>query len=468
MGKESRKYLPSFARRLIGYFLNSDLYHKIPDDDLLLKQRYRLFYIFSSAGVVICLLVAVQAMFFLNQTGMIFWSLVIISLVFGVNYFFLQRHQNMPIAFSIAILAGFFILHILTYYSGGIRNSGMFYLGAIVLIAFMLLGSKGGKVIAFLCVLHLAYFYLITRNTTWVTNILVGESESLLDQDFLITGILAIFIISAQVNYLESGKNIVIQRITQSRNELREKNRALAENNKELEKTNRELDKFASIVSHDLKAPLRAIGNITGWIEEDLGPAFQGDVKKNFNVIKQRVHRMEDLINGLLEYSKADRKKGDVLSVDVNSLVKDTLEFIGKPENVHLEIPRPLPVVNADKLRLEQVFSNLMDNAIKYSNKEKVNITITWEDKPDEWIFRVTDNGPGIDKQYHEKVFIIFQTLNRRDAVESTGVGLAIVKKIIEEQGGKIWIESEVGKGASFIFSWPKSVETEKKLTVAA
>jgi signal transduction histidine kinase len=468
MGTEFRKYLPVFVRRLADYFLSSDLYHKIPDDDLLLRQRYRLFRIFTSAGIIICLLVALQALFILSQSGMIFWSLIVISLVFGVNYFMLKRHQIMPIAFSIAILAGFFILHVLTYYSGGIRNSGMFYLGAIILIAFMLLGSKGGKIIAFLCVLHLVYFYFITRHTTWVTNILVGQSESLLDQDFLITGILAIFIISAQVNYLESGKNIVIQRITQSRNELREKNKELAANNLELEKTNRELDKFASIVSHDLKAPLRAIGNITGWIEEDLGTTLQGDVKNNFNVIKQRVHRMEDLINGLLEYSKADRKKGTVLSVDVNSLVKDTLEFIGHPANVHLEIPKPLPSVIADKLRLEQVFSNLMDNAIKYNDKEKINITIAAEEKPKEWIFRVTDNGPGIDKQYHEKVFIIFQTLNRRDEVESTGVGLAIVKKIIEEQGGKIWIESEVGKGASFIFSWPKSVETAKKMTVAA
>jgi signal transduction histidine kinase len=157
-----------------------------------------------------------------------------------------------------------------------------------------------------------------------------------------------------------------------------------------------------------------------------------------------------------------------VVNVDLNALVKDTLEFIGKPENVQLEFVTPLPVMSTDKLRLEQIFSNLLDNAIKYNDKEKILIKISAQEKPDEWIFTVTDNGPGIEPQYHEKVFIIFQTLNRRDKVESTGVGLAIVKKIIEEQGGKIWVESDKDKGASFIFTWPKSVHSQKTIVVAA
>jgi len=470
MGRISnaKNMLSGFIRNIIDYVFRNDLYHKIPDDDLLTKQRYRLYGIFTFASIIICTLVAAQAYFILQQTNFILWSLLIISLVFAANYYFLLRHKNMIIAFSIAILGGFFIIHIVTYYSGGIRNSGMFYLGAIILIAFMLLGSKGGKVIALVCVVHLFYFYYITENTSWVTNILVGGSENLLDQDFLITGLLAIFVISAQVNYLESGKNIVIQRITESRNELHEKNILLAKNISDLEKTNRELDKFASIVSHDLKAPLRAIGNITGWIEEDLGATMQGDIKQNFDIIKQRVARMEDLINGLLEYSKADRKKGDMITINMNTLVQDTLEFIGKPENVNLNLPVPLPSLNADKLKIEQIFANLLDNAIKYNDKEKIEITISAKEKPDEWIFTVTDNGPGIEPQYHEKIFVIFQTLNRRDKVESTGVGLSIVKKIIEDQGGKIWIESDKGKGASFMFSYPKSVEIPARLVAVA
>jgi signal transduction histidine kinase len=467
-GVKTKGIFPGFIRNAVARLFRNDLYSQIPDDDLLTKQRYRLYSIYTFVSTIICLLLTAQAYFMLHQTDFILWCIIIIFLTFIVNYFWLLSHKNMMVAFSVAILAGFLLLHTLTYYSGGIRNSGMFFLGAIILIAFMLIGSRGGKIFALICAAHVVYFYLITENTTWVTNILVGESENVINQDFLITGILAIFIISAQVNYLESGKNIVIQRITQSRNELREKNKALAEYNRELEKTNRELDKFASIVSHDLKAPLRAIGNITGWIEEDLGDAMKGDVKNNFDVIKQRVHRMEDLINGLLEYSKADRKKGDIVQVDLNALVKDTLDFIGKPDNVNLEIPKPLPVFGADKLLLEQIFANLLDNAIKYNDKPHVNIKIIAEEKPEHWQFTVTDNGPGIEPQYHEKVFVIFQTLKRRDEVESTGVGLAIVKKIIEEQGGKIWLESDKEKGASFIFLWPKNADSHKKLTVAA
>ncbi len=463
-----QKLIPKPLRGLIASLASRDLYHQIEENDLIAKQRYRLFTIFSFAGFVIAVLVAMQVYFILQLTNLTLWSLVLIACAYILNYFMLLRHKNMLVAYYVTLLSTFFVIHLLTYYSGGIRNSGMFYLGALVLCGFMLLGSKGGKLIAYLSIVHLIYFYFITEHTNWVTNILVGSDDKLLDQDFLITGVLAIFFIAAQVNYLESGRNIVIQRITQSRNELRQKNIELADNIRALEKTNRELDKFASIVSHDLKAPLRAIGNLTGWIEDDMKGKMPADVQENFNTIKQRVRRMEGLINGLLEYSKADRKRGEIVTVDSKKLVLDTLEFIGKPENLQLEFTTPMPVFAADKLLLEQIFANLLDNSVKYNDKSTVQIKVSAEDKNNQWLFSVTDNGPGIDRQYHEKVFVIFQTLKRRDEVESTGVGLAIVKKIIEEKGGKIWVESEPGKGATFKFTWPKSEEMAKNLVVAA
>lgn len=460
--------IPKPLRGLIASLMSRDLYHQIEENDLIAKQRYRLFTIFSFAGFVIAILVGLQVYFILQLTNLTLWSLILIACAYVLNYFMLLRHKNMRVAYYVTLLSTFFVIHLLTYYSGGIRNSGMFYLGALVLCGFMLLGSKGGKLIAYLSVAHLIYFYFITENTSWVTNILVGSDDKLLNQDFLITGVLAIFFIAAQVNYLESGRNIVIQRITQSRNELRQKNIELADNIKALEKINRELDKFASIVSHDLKAPLRAIGNLTGWIEDDMKGKMPADVQENFNAIKQRVRRMEGLINGLLEYSKADRKRGEVVTVDSKKLVTDTLDFIGKPENLQLEFTTPMPVFPADKLLLEQIFANLLDNSVKYNDKSTVQIKVSAEEKNNQWLFAVTDNGPGIDRQYHEKVFVIFQTLKRRDEVESTGVGLAIVKKIIEEKGGKIWVESEAGKGATFKFTWPKSEEMAKNLVVAA
>ena len=149
-------------------------------------------------------------------------------------------------------------------------------------------------------------------------------------------------------------------------------------------------------------------------------------------------------------------------------LLEETMEFIGKPENVNLEIGPGMPEIVTDKTRLSQVFSNLIGNAIKYNDKEIKEIKISVNDQPEGWTFSVKDNGPGIESQYHEKIFVIFQTLNRRDDVESTGVGLAIVKKIIEDQGGKIWVESELGKGSDFRFFWPRAKKQKDSVLIAA
>jgi light-regulated signal transduction histidine kinase (bacteriophytochrome) len=225
---------------------------------------------------------------------------------------------------------------------------------------------------------------------------------------------------------------------------------------RELEITNRELDKFAYVVSHDLKAPLHAISNLTGWIEEDMSGKFSEETCSNFNIIKNRVARMEDLINGLLEFARANHQKGVRTSVDLNQFINEVIEFCSIPENCSIAMPGPLPVLFGDKIKFQQIFANLIVNAIKYNDKPEINIVISAEEREHEWMISVKDNGPGIDARFHEKIFVIFQTLNPRDTVESTGVGLAIVKKIIEEEGGSIWVESVTGMGADFRFTWPK------------
>src|SRR5262249_1814950 len=150
-----------------------------------------------------------------------------------------------------------------------------------------------------------------------------------------------------------------------------------------LEKKNAELDKFASIVSHDLKAPLRAIGNLTGWIEEDAGEQFNADTRENFNTIKGRVKRMEDLINAILEYSKADRKKGDDVQISTSELVKDIVEFNGKPNNCTINIQDKMPMIMGDKVKMQQIFSNLVNNAIKYNDKPQIEIRVTAKETKD-------------------------------------------------------------------------------------
>lgn len=235
---------------------------------------------------------------------------------------------------------------------------------------------------------------------------------------------------------------------------------------KNLEKTNRELDKFAYVVSHDLKAPLRAIGNLTGWIEEDTGHLLPNEVRKNFNLIKDRVVRMEALINGILDYSKVAKKNNQFETFALKDLICEIVSMIGKPEESQFIIPENLPEVTADKVKIQQVFMNLIGNAIKFNNKSEKKVKIESTDFGSHFRFSISDNGPGIDPRFHEKIFQIFQTINTRDDFESNGVGLAIVKKIIDEQDSRIWVESKPGEGSTFHFTWPKKPVLSERMNI--
>jgi signal transduction histidine kinase len=223
-----------------------------------------------------------------------------------------------------------------------------------------------------------------------------------------------------------------------------------------LEKINKELDQFAYIVSHDLKAPLRAINNLSVWIEEDLEGKLEGGTKKNFEMLRGRILRLESLINGILQYSRAGRIKNEYQCIDMNVFIPEIVNELAPPSSFKVIIQEQMPSIWGERLLLEQVFANLISNAIKYNSTENAEISINASETPSQYEFSVTDNGPGIEPEFHDKIFVIFQTLQARDVIESTGVGLAIVKKIVEEQGGRVWVESEKGKGATFKFTLPK------------
>lgn len=223
----------------------------------------------------------------------------------------------------------------------------------------------------------------------------------------------------------------------------------------ELTKKNNELDQFAYVVSHDLKTPLRGINNIVSWLEEDHEEQISPEIKQNLDLITSRTARLENMINGLLEYAKVGKIQKGMETVDLLRLVHEIIDLV-VPKDYSVQIDGVMPFIETEKLHIEQVFSNLITNAVKYNRNENPKIIIKARELKDSYEFTVTDNGIGIQKEYFDKIFIIFHTLQEKDAFESTGVGLAIVKKIIDDYKGTIRVESEVGKGSSFIFTWPK------------
>lgn len=251
-----------------------------------------------------------------------------------------------------------------------------------------------------------------------------------------------------------NGK-LIVSGILQDITSQKEIERKLLEYTNELERKNKELDQFAYIVSHDLKAPLRGINNLSMWIEEDLEGQMKGDVKTNFDLLRTRVNRMESLINGILEYSRAGRMKPNPVDIDLNFMVKEIVDSIAVPEKFKIHVQDNLPKIHNEPIAVEQVLTNYISNAIKYNSNENPEVFVRYQFKGHMHEFCVEDNGPGISPEFHEKVFQIFQTLQSRDSFESTGVGLAIVKKIVEDKGGHVWLDSDLGKGTRFYFSLP-------------
>ena len=225
-----------------------------------------------------------------------------------------------------------------------------------------------------------------------------------------------------------------------------------------LERSNRELDAFAYAASHDLRAPLRGIANLAQWIEEDMtasGP-LKEETREMLQLMRGRMHRMEALIEGILEYSRAGRVRQAPEAVNVAKLVRDVIELLSPPHNGTIDIAPDLPALFTERLPLQQVFMNLISNALKYANRDAPVVRIGGRDEGRFWQFWVEDNGPGIAPQYHDRIWGIFQTLDARDKVEGTGIGLSLVKKLVESQGGRAWVESEPGRGATFRFLWRK------------
>jgi PAS domain S-box-containing protein len=248
------------------------------------------------------------------------------------------------------------------------------------------------------------------------------------------------------------GMLFIINDIT----ELKEAEREQAQLLEKVESANQELKDFAHIVSHDLKAPLRGVSTLAHWISTDYADKLDKEGKEQIDLLLGRVDRMQKLIDGVLQYSRAGRVKEEHIRVNLNELVPDVIDMVAPPGNIEITIEDELPVVECGQTRIVQVFQNLLSNTVKYMDKPQGRVKINCAEEQGFWKFSVADNGPGIEEKHFERIFRMFQTLSPRDEFESTGVGLTVVKKIVELYGGKIWVESKLGEESTFFFTLPK------------
>ncbi len=225
---------------------------------------------------------------------------------------------------------------------------------------------------------------------------------------------------------------------------------------KNLENSNKELNDYAHIVSHDLKSPLRSMNALLTWLKEDYVEVLDENAQSSLDLLLKKVDKMDLLINGILRYSSIDKINQPQQKVILQDVVSDIIDVIHIPQHITIEIITELPNVKGDKFRLQQLFQNLLNNAVKYNDKKKGIVTISCKEKEEFWEFAIADNGPGISEKYYDKIFQIFQTLD--DKNESTGVGLSIVKKIIDVYEGKIWLKSKEREGTTFYFTLKKQV----------
>lgn len=265
-------------------------------------------------------------------------------------------------------------------------------------------------------------------------------------------------IASGASDYLVKGSSLnaallersIIHAIERKRGEIRQ-----AQLMSELAIANKELKDFAHIVSHDLKAPLRGIASLADWLITDYQDRLDTEGQEMLQLMGGRVRRMSDLIDGVLQYSQVGRVRDQKTQVDLNQVVAEVIDAIAPPKGIQILVETHLPVVFVERTHIQQVFQNLISNGVKYMGQSKGLIKICHLETEGYWQFSVADTGKGIEERYFEKIFQIFQTLVPSNCSESTGVGLAIVKKIIESYGGQIWVTSEVGQGSTFFFTLP-------------
>lgn len=271
------------------------------------------------------------------------------------------------------------------------------------------------------------------------------EDGEVIDVDFSLSPIA----VAGEVAYLvPEGRDITLQKQRERENE---------QYCVELRETNSDLEQFAYVASHDLRSPLRGISSLATFIEDDEGDNLSESSKVHLEKLQSRILRMQQLLDDLLSYSRVGHSSEQAVEIGTSRLIAEILELLSIPEGFEVTVPADLPDLIGHVTPLRQVLLNLISNAVKHHDNNQGSISITVTEQSGLLEFRITDDGPGIDEQYHKQIFEMFKTLNPRDQVEGSGMGLAIIRKLVRRYGGNVAVESPTGRGTTFVFTWPKS-----------
>lgn len=289
-------------------------------------------------------------------------------------------------------------------------------------------------------------------------------SSQLFDNHFNIAHFLKVIaytipLIGLMIDYIKTykDKEVEVEQRIKAQNSLKR-------HADELARSNQELNNFAYVASHDLKAPLRGIAQLVSWVDEDIGEDIGEDSKEHLDLIKNRVNRLELLLDDLLSYSRIGRDVGSMQEVNFDKLCHGCFDVLGAPGHFKFECKADLALFNTLQSPLQQIIRNLLNNAIKHHDKDSGAISISAIKGSEHYLISVSDDGPGIKPDHHERVFVIFQSLKPRDEVEGSGMGLSIVKKILDQMSCKIWIDSDGKNGTKINFEWPLEDDLKEQL----
>jgi signal transduction histidine kinase len=379
-------------------------------------------------------------------------------IVFSLLLYFFVKKSNL--LYSGNLLSGiwFLMLAATVPETGGLNSDNLLWMMITPLVALLFANKRSGTIWLSLLIIYTFSLYFISNSSQNTS-----ENSKLY---YLISYTLLFICIYSIVYIFEGGQAIIIKMLRQQKRILEQKNKEIEEKNIELSKleeklrlTNQELENFAYAASHDLKEPLRMIKMYTQLTQKRLSDKLDDGSREFMGYVTDGTARMQTLLDDLLQYSRLGRKKDDVKDVDLNNVLFVVVHnlTVALKDNEAAVVANPLPTLNCSSTEMIQLFQNLISNSLKFRKKEEApKIEIRAKDTGDHYLFTFEDNGIGIKQEYHQKVFNIFERLHTRQEYEGTGIGLATVKKIIQNAGGRIWLSSTEGVGTTFHFTIPK------------